>query len=160
MNKAEIDVLLIDDDKNDVELALCAFRSERPETEIRVLKDGEEALEFLADLESCLAHGTNSLPKLILLDLKLPKVDGIQLLRQIKSNPVTQLIPVVILSASNRNEDLVGCYRMGANSFVQKPVSYSQFQNVVNQLSTYWLRINQLPIPSVQRLGKENSMDE
>ncbi len=110
-----------------------------------IARDGEEALQFLAAREDELAAGGGVLPKLILLDLKLPKVDGLQVLRQIKSNPVTQYIPVVVLTSSREDEDMVRSYELGVNSYLQKPVKFEQFRRLVRDLGLYWLLINQLP---------------
>lgn len=105
-----------------------------------------------------MAGETEIFPKLILLDLKLPKVDGLELLRQIRSNPGTQVIPVVVLSSSIHDEDVVNCYRLGANSYIQKPVNFDEFRQMVKQIGLYWLHINHLPLPSVPRTEKSNAV--
>lgn len=122
--------------------------------QIQVARDGEEALEFLAAHENHAAVGAGSLLKLILLDLKLPKIDGLQVLRHIKSNPATQIIPVVVLTSSKEDEDIVNSYRLGVNSYLQKPVNIEQFRKMVKQLGLYWLVVNQLPSPSALRMEK------
>jgi len=148
IEKAVIEILLVEDNENDIELTLHALRAENLGNQIHVARDGEEALEFLAKSESDLAGGTGVLPKLILLDLKLPKVDGLQVLRQVKSNPATRIIPVVVLTSSKEDEDMVSSYRLGVNSYLQKPVNFEQFRKMVKQLGLYWLLVNQLPSPS------------
>lgn len=154
MNQAVIEILLVEDNENDIELTLHALRGENLRNQIHVARDGEEALAFLAKLESDLAGGTGVLPKLILLDLKLPKVDGLQVLRQVKSNPATRIIPVVVLTTSKEDEDMVGSYCLGVNSYIQKPVTFEQFQKMVKQLGLYWLLVNQLPSPSALKTEK------
>lgn len=144
-NNAEIEILLVEDSEKDIELTLYALRAEKLGNQIHVVRDGEEALQFLAAQQDELAAGRGVFPKLILLDLKLPKVDGLQVLRQIKSNPITQLIPVVVLTSSGEDEDMVRSYQLGVNSYLQKPVKFEQFRTLVKDLGLYWLLINQLP---------------
>ena len=141
LNNSEVEILLVEDSEKDIELTLHALRAENLGNQIHVARDGEEALQFLAAQENELAAGRGILPKLILLDLKLPKVDGLQVLRQIKSNPITQFIPVVVLTSSKEDEDMVRSYQSGVNSYLQKPVKFEQ----VKDLGLYWLLINQLP---------------
>lgn len=147
MENAIIEILLIEDNENDIELTMRALRSEGLGNRIEVVRDGEEALQFLANCEVELANG-NAMPKVILLDLKLPKVDGLEVLRQIKNNPRLKMIPVVILTSSKEDEDMVGSYRFGVNSYLQKPVNFDQFRKMVKQLGMYWLVVNRLPTPS------------
>lgn len=113
LNNLEVEILLVEDSEKDIELTLHALRAENLGNQIQVARDGEEALQFLAAQEKELADGTGVLPKLILLDLKLPKVDGLEVLRQIKGKPVTQVIPVVVLTSSKEDEDLVRSYNSG-----------------------------------------------
>jgi two-component system response regulator len=140
------DILLIDDDEADVELTLHALRENKLANQIRVLRDGEEALEYLfgSGKDGCRLSGRT--PKLILLDLKLPKVDGIEVLRQIKNDPGTKFIPVVILTSSKEERDRIRGYDLGVNSYIQKPVDFDQFRKIVGQVGLYWLAINQPPI--------------
>jgi two-component system, response regulator len=145
LNNVEVEILLVEDSEKDIELTLHALRAENLGNQIQVARDGEEALEFLTAQQNQLEAGTGALPKLILLDLKLPKVDGLQVLRQIKSNPVTQFIPVVVLTSSREDEDMVRSYELGVNSYLQKPVKFEQFRRMVKDLGLYWLLINQLP---------------
>ena len=142
----EIDILLVDDDPADAELALHALHENKLANRIEVLRDGEEALAFLFGPDSQAARASGKFPKLILLDLKLPKVDGIEVLRRIKNDPVTRVIPVVILTSSKEDRDLVRSYDLGVNSYIQKPVDFDQFRQIVKQLGLYWLVINQ-PLP-------------
>ena len=138
----EIDILLIDDDPADIELALHALREANLANRIEVLRDGEEALEFLFGPANAAARASGKHPKLILLDLKLPKIDGIEVLRRIKSDPYSKGIPVVILTSSKEERDLIRGYDLGVNSYIQKPVDFDQFRQIVKQVGLYWLVIN------------------
>jgi two-component system response regulator len=149
--KNAVEILLVEDNENDIQLTLHALRSENLGNQIHIVRDGEEALQFLADCERDLITDQQSLPKLILLDIKLPKVDGIQVLQSIKNNPVTRFIPVVILTSSKEDEDMVSGYRLGVNSYLQKPVNFEHFRNMVKQLGFYWLVVNRLPSPSAMQ---------
>jgi two-component system response regulator len=155
MKLKEVEILLVEDNENDIELTLHALRAENLGNQIHVARDGEEALEFLAAQANYLTAGTGFLPKLILLDLKLPKIDGLEVLRQIKSNPTTQVIPVVVLTSSKQDEDLARSYRLGVNSYLQKPVNFEQFRKMIKELGLYWLVVNQLPTSSA--LKKETN---
>jgi two-component system response regulator len=148
----ENEIVLIDDDEADVELALHALRENKLVNHIEVLRDGEEALAFLFSPDRDTRWAGGRTPKLILLDLKLPKVDGIEVLRRIKSDPVTKFIPVVILTSSKEERDLVRGYDLGVNSYIQKPVDFDQFRNIVGQVGLYWLVINQ-PAPVQMELA-------
>ncbi len=145
VDNVEVEILLVEDSEKDIELTLHALRAENLGNQIQVARDGEEAVQFLAAQENELAAGRGVLPKLILLDLKLPKVDGLEVLRQIKSNPITQFIPVVVLTCSKEDEDMVRSYELGVNSYLQKPVKFEQFRAMVKDLGLYWLLINQPP---------------
>jgi two-component system, response regulator len=151
ISKSIMEILLVEDNEKDIELTLHALRGEHLGNQICVARDGEEALAYLVASESKLAAGTGALPKLILLDLKLPKVDGLQVLRQIKSNPVTRIIPVVILTSSKEDQDMVNSYHLGVNSYLQKPVNFEQFRKMVKDLGLYWLLVNQLPTTEALR---------
>ena len=144
----EIEILLVEDDPADVELTLHALRADRIVNRILVVRDGEEALDYVFYRG---AHRTRSLdrpPRLILLDLKLPKVNGLEVLRQIKADPRTKAIPVVILTASKEERDLMESYQGGVNSYIQKPVDFDQFRATVKQVGLYWLLVNEPPPPS------------
>lgn len=146
--KSEVKILLVEDNEKDIELTLHALRTENLANEIHVARDGEEALQFLAECEANLVQKRVPIPKLVLLDLKLPKVDGLQVLRRIKANPITCVIPVVVLTSSKEDEDMVESYRLGVNSYLQKPVNFEQFRKTIKQLGLYWLVVNQLPSTS------------
>ena len=148
MVQDEVEILLIEDDPADAELALHALRNENLGNRIHVLRDGEEALDFVFCRGAYSGRPANRTPKLILLDLKLPKVDGLEVLRQIKEHPRTRPIPVVILTSSREEQDLVRGYQLGVNSYIQKPVDFAQFRETVKRLGLYWLVVNQCPPPS------------
>lgn len=141
-------VLLVEDNPNDVELTLHAFRAHHLANDVEVVRDGAEALELLLGPE-----GRASDLKVILLDLKLPKVDGIEVLRQIKADPRTRTIPVVVLTSSQEESDLVETYGLGANSYIVKPVDFEKFTESIRLIGMYWLLMNQpshtdaVPVP-------------
>jgi two-component system response regulator len=142
MAKNETYLLLVEDNPDDVELTQMAFDQNNFANEIVVVKDGQEAIDFL------LGDHPNGVkergyPIIILLDLKLPKLDGHEVLQEIKSHEQTRRIPVVILTSSKEEEDIVRGYDLGANSYVRKPVSYNNFVDVVNKLGVYWLAVNE-----------------
>ena len=140
----ELEILLVEDDPNDVELTLHAFKENNLTNHVEVVRDGAEALEFLFR-EGVYAGRGGQHPEVILLDLKLPKVDGLEVLRRLKADPRTQAIPVVILTSSRHERDVVGSYETGANSYIVKPVDFEQFTDVVRQLGLYWLLLNHPP---------------
>ncbi len=147
-----IEILLVEDNPNDVELTLRAFARQKLCTRFQVARDGAEALDYLFGHGAYVGRDLGQQPKLVLLDLKLPKVDGLEVLRAIKSDPQTQLIPVVILTSSSIERDILAGYERGANSYIVKPVNYDQFMAMVNALGTYWLKFNQTvvvaPLPA------------
>jgi CheY-like chemotaxis protein len=147
MMKKEVEILLVEDNPADAELTLHALRNGNLSNRIQVVGDGEEALDFLFCRGAFAGRSFDHPPKLVLLDLKLPKVDGLEVLRQLKSDPRTQAIPVVILTASKEEKDMVNGYRLGTNSYIQKPVDFQQFREAVKQLGVYWLVVNQPPPP-------------
>lgn len=140
-----IEILLVEDNPDDVELAVHALRREQLVNDITVARDGEEALDFIFCRGPYANRSFHSPPRLILLDLKLPKVDGLEVLRAIKSDPRSKAIPVVILTSSREERDLVESYKLGVNAYVQKPVDFEQFRSVVKELGLFWLVINQPP---------------
>ena len=140
----EVQILLVEDDPKDVQLAVRALRAENLTNSIEVCRDGEEALDFLFR-RGAQGERPNHHPRLILLDLKLPKVDGLQVLREIKCHAETHAIPVVILTSSREEKDLVESYKLGVNSYIQKPVDFDQFRQTIRTLGLYWLVINQPP---------------
>ena len=146
MTQRQIEILLVEDNKDDVELTLHALRKENLANNIHVARDGEEALDFLF----CTGvHDNRSFdhpPRLVLLDLKLPKVDGMEVLKRLKADARTRTIPVVILTSSREERDLANTYGLGANSYIQKPVDFEQFRDTVKRVGFYWLLINQAPV--------------
>jgi CheY-like chemotaxis protein len=143
----EIQILLVEDSLQDVELMMDVLKGENLANEIHVVRDGEEALDFLFHRGSY-AELTYRPPKLILLDLKLPKVDGLEVLRAIKSDLRTKAIPVVIMTSSKEEQDMVRSYHLGANSYIQKPLDFDQFRATIKHLGLYWLVVNEPPPPS------------
>jgi two-component system, response regulator len=146
MNTQQVEILLVEDNPDDVELTLHALRKEKLANHIHVARDGEEALEFLFCHGNHAGRSFEHPPKLILLDLKLPKVDGMEVLKRLKADARTKAIPVVILTSSKEERDLVSGYNLGANSYIQKPVDFDQFRETVKSVGLYWLVINQLPV--------------
>ena len=140
-----VDILLAEDNQDDIDLALHALRQEKLANSVFVVRDGEEALDFLFCRGTHSDRSFDRPPKLVLLDLKMPKVDGLQVLKQIKSDPRTRTIPVVIMTSSKEERDLIESYSSGVNSFIQKPVDFEQFRQTVKTLGMYWLVVNQLP---------------
>ena len=138
-------ILLIEDNDDDIELTRLAFNQNKFANRIEVMRDGEEAHEFLLGEQNKLKE--YGLPIFILLDLKLPKIDGLELLAEMKKNEDTQKIPVIILTSSKEEDDIVAGYQLGANSYVRKPVNYDQFVKTVNTLGVYWLAVNEPPFP-------------
>lgn len=145
MTQQAVEILLVEDNPDDVELMLHALRKEKLSNNIHVVRDGEEALDFAFCRKQYAGRGSNDNPKLILLDLKLPKLDGLEVLRQLKSNPTTRSIPVVMLTTSKEERDMVASYTIGVNSYLQKPVDFAHFRNMVKQLGFYWLMVNRQP---------------
>lgn len=141
----DVEILLVEDNEEDVELTLHALRRNNLANRIHVVRDGEEALDFLFCRGAFGNRNFANAPKLILLDLKLPKVDGMEVLRQVKSDARTKAIPVVILTASKEEKDMVNGYHLGVNSYIQKPVDFDQFREMVKQLGLYWLVVNEPP---------------
>jgi len=141
----EVEILLVEDNLKDVELTLSALRKENLSNHIQVVRDGEEALEFLFCRGAFSNRTFDHPPKLIILDLKLPKIDGLEVLRTIKLDDRTRAIPVTILTSSKEDRDLVESYELGVNSYIQKPVDFDQFRETVKQLGLYWLVVNQPP---------------
>jgi len=145
MSTNEIEILLVEDNPADLDLALYALRHNNLVNQIQVARDGEEALDFLFCRGRYSNRASDHFPKLVLLDLKLPKVDGMEVLRQLKSDGQTKTIPVVILTSSKEEKDLVQSYQLGVNSFIQKPVDFDQFRQIIKELQLYWLVVNQPP---------------
>ena len=140
------EILLVEDSQNDIDLAIYALREENLANSIFVVRDGKEALDFLFCRGAFAERNFDHPPKLVLLDLKLPKVDGLGVLKQLKSDPRTRTIPVVIMTSSGEERDLVEGYDLGVNSYIQKPVDFDQFRATVKTLGLYWLVVNQSPM--------------
>ncbi|MGA2020276.1 MAG: response regulator [Candidatus Sulfotelmatobacter sp.] len=140
------EILLVEDSQNDIDLALYALREERLANSIFVVRDGKEALDYLFCRGTFAERSFNHPPKLVLLDLKLPKIDGLQVLRELKNDPRTKTIPVVIMTSSTEERDLVEGYSLGVNSYIQKPVDFEQFRTTVKTLGMYWLVVNRSPV--------------
>jgi len=147
MNSGELDILLVEDNQDDMDLALHALKREQLANHIFVARDGEEALDFLFCRGAFAQRSFDHPPKLVLLDLKLPKVDGMEVLKQLKTDPRTKTIPVVMMTSSREERDLVASYNLGANSYIQKPVDFDQFRETVKNVGLYWLVTNQ-PAPA------------
>lgn len=140
-------ILLVEDNADDEALALRALKKHTTENKIYVVRDGVEALDFLFCKNTYADRDPYDLPKLILLDIKLPKMDGLEVLRRIRADDRTRLVPVVLLTSSKEEQDLVEGYKSGANSYVRKPIDYDEFLEAVRQLSLYWLILNESPPP-------------
>jgi len=145
MIENDVEILLIEDNPNDVELTLHAFKKYNLANRIQVARDGAEALDYLFATGAFAQRDINQRPKVVLLDLKLPKVDGLEVLRRIKADPRTKLIPVVVLTSSSEESDLVESYKLGVNSYIRKPVDFEQFTEAARTIGMYWLLLNQPP---------------
>jgi|SRR3990170_1633576 len=149
MNDSDVEILLVENSPDDAELTIRALRKVNLANKLIHLEDGQQALDFLfAKGEFANREPTNNL-KVILLDIKMPKVDGIEVLRQIKLNEVTRMIPVVIMTSSNEDQDMIASYNLGVNSYVVKPVHFENFAKAVSELGLYWLLTNRPPSISV-----------
>jgi len=138
-------ILLVEDNPDDIELTLRAFRKYRLAEEIIVKRDGQEALEYFFSVNGKTKHPPPQTPALVLLDLKLPKLGGLEVLKKMKSHEATKHIPVVILTSSKEDSDLMNSYHIGCNSYIRKPVNYDEFINIVRHMGIYWLDINEFP---------------
>lgn len=140
-----VEVLLVEDTPEDAELTMRTLKKHSLANNLVWVKDGAEALDFLFGTGPYAGRTTDNVPRVILLDLHLPKLDGMEVLRRIKANAVTRLIPVVVLTSSTEESDMRECYGLGVNSFVSKPVEFDAFMKVVGKLGFYWLLVNKLP---------------
>ena len=136
-------ILLVEDDPDHETLAIRALRKANVANQIEVARDGAEAIAYMEGI----AAGTHSMPQLVLLDLKLPKVDGLDVLRSIRASEKTAILPVVVLTSSDEERDIVASYRLGVNSYIRKPVNFTDFAEATRQLGMYWLLLNQCPPP-------------
>ncbi|CCF84346.1 Response regulator receiver protein [Nitrolancea hollandica Lb] len=140
-----VEILLVEDNPHDLELTMHALRQHQLANRIHVARNGLEALDFLLCRGAFAGRSIADTPKVVLLDLKLPLVDGIEVLRQIKANPDTQAIPVVVLTSSREEKDIVETYQLGVNSYIVKPVDFVQFTDAVRQIGLYWVLLNEPP---------------
>ena len=138
-------ILLVEDNADDEALALRALKKHTVENKIYVVRDGVEALDFLFCTNAYADRDPHDMPRLILLDIKLPKMDGLEVLRRIRADKRTRLVPVVLLTSSREEQDLVEGYQSGANSYVRKPIDFDEFLEAVRQLSSYWLILKETP---------------
>ena len=138
-------ILLVEDNSDDVELTLRALKKNSISNKIIVARDGAEALDYLFAKGQYDKRDEKDLPVLVLLDLKLPKIDGLEVLRQIRGNELTRLLPVVILTSSSQQQDMIESYKLGANSYIRKPVDFNDFEKVIHVLGLYWLIWNEPP---------------
>ena len=138
-------ILLVEDNPDDVELTLRAFKKNNIMNEVVVKRDGAEALDFFFGKDGVAGKGNNGLPAVILLDLKLPKIDGLEVLKKLRADERTKLIPIVILTSSKEQGDVVNGYNIGCNSYIRKPVDFNQFADAVKQVGLYWLILNEAP---------------
>ena len=138
-------ILLVEDNPDDETLTLRAFTKNNIVNEVKVVRDGVETLDYLFATGAYEGRDTREQPALILLDLKLPKLDGMEVLRRIREDPRTEMLPVVVLTTSNEEEDILSSYRLGANSYIRKPVDFNRFIESVGQLGIYWLLLNEPP---------------
>ena len=145
MNEKPVEILLVEDNPNDLELTQRALRKGNLTNNIHIARDGAEALEFLFCEGPYANRKLEDVPKVILLDLKLPKVDGLEVLKQVKTDERTRTIPVVILTSSKEQRDVVDSYHLGVNSYIVKPVNFEGFANAVQEIGMYWLLLNQAP---------------
>ena len=145
MNEENKTILLVEDNPDDVALTMRAFKRSHLMNPLVVVRDGVEALDFLFGSGSYSGRDMSMTPQVVLLDLKLPKVDGLEVLRRIRADDRTRLLPVVILTSSDEEQDRIAGYALGANSYVRKPVDFAQFAEAVRQLGLYWLVLNQPP---------------
>ena len=144
-NLNEVEILLVEDNPYDVELTLTALKENNLTNKVHVLNDGAEALEFIFATGAHALRNIRNIPKVVLLDLKLPKVNGLDVLRRIKSDERTKKIPVVVLTSSQEERDVVGSYNLGVNSYIIKPVDFNKFIDAVAKLSLYWVLLNKPP---------------
>lgn len=146
MNTEQIEILLVEDNPSDAELAIRALKKHNLENKLVWAKDGAEALDFIFATGAYADRSLNNHPKLILLDLRLPKVDGLEVLQRIKTDERTKAIPVVVMTSSTEDRDIVESYKLGVNSFLSKPVGFDEFVRMVSEVGLYWLLLNKPPV--------------
>jgi len=140
-----VEILLVEDNPRDVEMTIRGLKKRNLANHIQVVKDGAEALDFLFATGSYVGRDTRHMPKVVLLDLKLPKVSGLEVLKRIKTGESTKTIPVVVLTSSQEERDMIESYRLGVNSYIVKPVNFDNFSEAIGELGFYWLLVNKLP---------------
>lgn len=143
-------ILLVEDNPDDVELTLRALKQYHVKNQINVVRDGAEALDYLFATGAYADRDTTTMPAVVILDLKLPKVDGLEVLQRMRGDKRTKLVPVVVLTSSKEEQDMVNSYKFGANSYIRKPVDFTRFVEAARQLGLYWLVINEPP-PKIRR---------
>lgn len=141
-----IEVLLVEDNPADAELTSRALKKHNLANKLYIVHDGTEALDFIYATGAYMDRDMNVLPKLILLDLKLPKVDGLEVLKRVKSDERTRIIPVVVLTSSTQEQDIIASYNLGVNSYITKPIEFNKFLSSVGELGLYWLLLNKAPV--------------
>jgi two-component system response regulator len=145
MGKKEKIILLVEDNPDDELLTILAFKEHNIMNKVVLARDGTEALDYLFATGIYKNRDIHDIPQVVLLDLKLPKIDGLEVLRQIRANDITRLLPVVILTSSKEEADLISSYQLGANSYIRKPVDFEQFSEAIRELGLYWLILNEIP---------------
>lgn len=145
MNYKEYEILIVEDNPDDAELMIRSLKKNNLANQLVVLEDGEEALDFLYCRNKYAQRNSNSVPRVIFLDLKLPKVNGLEILRQVKSDEILKKIPVIVVTSSKEDPDIRSAYELGANSYVVKPVDFDNFMKTISQLGMYWLVVNEDP---------------
>jgi len=143
--KKAVEILLVEDNPQDLELALRALDKAKITNHIEIARDGAEALDYIFCTGAHADRKISDVPKVVLLDLKLPKIDGLEVLRRVKADPRTRIIPVVMLTSSKEQSDVIESYHLGVNSYIVKPVNFEQFADAVRNLGMYWLLLNQPP---------------
>lgn len=142
-----VELLIVEDSPSDLEMTLRALKRAKLAHRIEVARDGAEALEFLFAQGRFSERSIGDAPRVVFLDLKLPKVDGLEVLQRMKADPRTRSIPVVVLTSSSERKDVVECYNLGVNSYIVKPVNFDRFSEAISQLGTYWLNLNNPSVP-------------
>ncbi|WP_292463063.1 response regulator [Methanolobus sp.] len=145
MIEGEVEILLVEDNPNDSELALRALKKNKIANNVVVVTDGEQALDFFFARGEFSGRDASNVPKMVLLDLKLPKMDGLEVLKVLKDHDSTKTIPIIMLTSSKEENDIVESYRLGVNSYIVKPVDFDKFVEAVRDIGVYWLLLNQLP---------------
>lgn len=145
MNTQEVEILLVEDNPSDAELCIRALKKHNLANKLVWVKDGAEALDFIFAQGVYTGRDTNVSPKVVLLDLRLPKVDGLEVLRKVKSDERTKIIPVIVLTSSKEDRDITESYKLGVNSYISKPVNFEDFSKTVAELGLYWLLLNKPP---------------